>query len=81
VRALVQLLDVEKEEAVVAEGVGSFDIIFATNVLHATRNMSNTLLNCKVNARGCGHTRIYCGAWRPQNDFCRICLTDASAEV
>ena len=44
-----QLLDVEKEEAVVAEGVGSFDIIFATNVLHATRNMSNTLLNCKVN--------------------------------
>lgn len=43
-----QLLDVEKEEAVVTEGVGSFDIIFATNVLHATRNMSNTLLNCKV---------------------------------
>ena len=45
---LAQLLDVEKEEAVVAEGVGSFDVIFATNVLHATRNMSNTLLNCKV---------------------------------
>ena len=43
-----QLLDVEKEAAVVTEGVGTFDIIFATNVLHATRNMSNTLLNCKV---------------------------------
>lgn len=42
----LQVLDVEKD--VSAEGVGSFDIIFATNVLHATRNMSNTLLNCKV---------------------------------
>lgn len=44
----LQLLDVEEEEAVIAEGVGTYDIIFATNVLHATRNMSNTLLNCKV---------------------------------
>lgn len=46
--ARFKVLDVEKEEAVMAEGIGTYDIVFATNVLHATRNMSNTLLNCKV---------------------------------
>lgn len=28
--------------------VGAYDIVFATNVLHATRDMGNTLQNCKA---------------------------------
>lgn len=28
--------------------VGEYDILFATNVLHATRNMSKTLQQCKA---------------------------------
>ena len=28
--------------------LGGYDILFATNVLHATRNMPNTLQNCKA---------------------------------
>jgi 2-polyprenyl-3-methyl-5-hydroxy-6-metoxy-1,4-benzoquinol methylase len=41
-----QLLDVEKD--VQCEGIGSYDVVFGTNVLHATRNMTNTLQNCKA---------------------------------
>ena len=44
--ARFQLLDVEKD--VQGEGIGSYDIVFGTNVLHATRNMGNTLQNCKA---------------------------------
>ena len=44
--ARFQLLDVEKD--VQGEGVGSYDVVFGTNVLHATRNMGNTLQNCKA---------------------------------
>ncbi len=40
------MLDVEKDVA--GEGIGSFDILFAANVLHATSNMTNTLQHCKV---------------------------------
>ena len=28
--------------------IGQYDIVFATNVLHATRNMSRTLQQCKA---------------------------------
>ena len=44
--ARFHLLDVEKD--VQGEGVGSYDVVFGTNVLHATRNMTNTLQNCKA---------------------------------
>ena len=44
--ARFQLLDVEKD--VQGEGIGSYDVVFGTNVLHATRNMTNTLQNCKA---------------------------------
>lgn len=29
-------------------GIGRYDILFATNVLHATRNMGVTIQNCKA---------------------------------
>ena len=29
-------------------GIGRYDILFATNVLHATRNMEVTIQNCKA---------------------------------
>jgi hypothetical protein len=29
-------------------GIGRYDILFATNVLHATRNMAKTLKQCKL---------------------------------
>ena len=29
-------------------GIGEYDVLLATNVLHATRNMPNTLQNCKA---------------------------------
>lgn len=45
-RRCAQVLDVEKDVA--GEGIGSFDILFAANVLHATSNMTNTLQHCKV---------------------------------
>ena len=47
--ARFQLLDVEK--SVETEGVGAYDIVFGTNVLHATHNMANTLQNCKTMLR------------------------------
>ena len=53
--ARFQLLDVEQD--VQGEGIGSYDIVFGTNVLHATRNMGNTLQNCKALLR-CGGLMI-----------------------
>ena len=44
--ARFQILNVEQD--VTKEGIGAYDIVFATNVLHATHNMSNTLQNCKA---------------------------------
>jgi hypothetical protein len=35
-------------------GVGQHDIVFATNVLHATRNMGATLHHCKALLRAGG---------------------------
>ncbi len=29
-------------------GIGQYDVLFATNVLHATRDMGNTLQHCKA---------------------------------
>ncbi len=29
-------------------GIGHYDVLFATNVLHATREMGNTLQHCKA---------------------------------
>ena len=29
-------------------GIGQYDVLFATNVLHATREMGNTLQHCKA---------------------------------
>ena len=29
-------------------GIGAYDVLFATNVLHATRDMGNTLQHCKA---------------------------------
>jgi hypothetical protein len=35
-------------------GIGRYDILFATNVLHATRNMGKTLQQCKTLLRNGG---------------------------
>ncbi|KAK9803997.1 hypothetical protein WJX72_011444 [[Myrmecia] bisecta] len=45
--AAFQLLDVERDVELQRCVPGSFDIVFATNVLHATRIMANTMQNCK----------------------------------
>ena len=57
--------------------VGQYDIVFATNVLHATRNMSRTLQQCKALLRKGGllianelstkdrlpHTHLWADRW------------------
>jgi len=35
-------------------GIGRYDILFATNVLHATRNMGTTIQHCKSLLRNGG---------------------------
>ncbi|KAK9803996.1 hypothetical protein WJX72_011444 [[Myrmecia] bisecta] len=46
--ALFQSLDVERDTEAQGYKAGSFDVLFATNVLHATRDMANTLSHCKT---------------------------------
>ena len=49
--ARFQLLDVDRDVESQGCDAGTYDIVFATNVLHATANMSRTLTNCKVMLR------------------------------
>ena len=49
--ARFQLLDVDRDVECQGCAAGSYDIVFATNVLHATANMGRTLSNCKVMLR------------------------------
>ena len=49
--ARFQLLDVDRDVESQGCGAGTYDIVFATNVLHATANMGRTLSNCKVMLR------------------------------
>lgn len=41
------LLDIEKDPTAQGFEEGSFDIVFASNVIHATRNVTESLRNCK----------------------------------
>ena len=49
--ARFQLLDVDRDVESQGCGMGTYDIVFATNVLHATANMSRSIGNCKVMLR------------------------------
>ena len=44
------LITVHLTRFIVAQGykLGAYDVLFATNVLHATRDMGNTLQHCKA---------------------------------
>ena len=49
--ARFQLLDVDQDVESQGCGAGTYDVVFATNVLHATANMRRTMTNCKVMLR------------------------------
>jgi len=49
--ARFQLLDVDRDVESQGCGAGTYDIVFASNVLHATAHMGRTLSNCKVMLR------------------------------
>jgi polyketide synthase PksM len=43
-----KLLDIESNPAEQGHGIASYDLVVATNVLHATRSITNTLRNAKA---------------------------------
>ena len=55
-----QLLDVDCDVESQGCAAGSYDIVFATNVLHATANMGRTLSNCKVMLRKGEDVSVHC---------------------
>ena len=66
--ARFQLLDVDRDVESQGCAAGTYDVVFATNVLHATANMGRTVFNCKVMLRkGEDNTRNQtdAGAERP----------------
>ena len=57
--ARFQLLDVDRDVESQGCEAGTYDIVFATNVLHATTHMGRTISNCKVMLRR-GAARYKC---------------------
>jgi len=54
-RMVFKTLDIEDDPSTQGFELGSYDLIIASNVLHATRRLSNTLSQCRALLRPGGH--------------------------
>ncbi|KAI0377622.1 hypothetical protein F5Y04DRAFT_291685 [Hypomontagnella monticulosa] len=54
-RMIFKTLDIEEDPSTQGYELGSYDLIIASNVLHATRRLSNTLRQCRALLRPGGH--------------------------
>lgn len=54
-RMIFKTLDIEEDPSTQGYELGSYDLIVASNVLHATRRLNNTLRQCRALLRPGGH--------------------------
>ena len=52
---IFKTLDIEMDTATQSFGLGSYDLVIASNVLHATRQLTNTMSQCRALLRPGAH--------------------------